>query len=407
MSVPARDSWRDPLPELAGAWPARFLRRLDRFTAEAESEGRVRRAHLPNPGRLWELLFPGTPLWVLPGRPGGLPLRIVGAERRGRPVLLDTGRANDAAERLFRAAALPGLEDVRILRREATRKDSRFDFLLERRGRPLWLEVKSCTLFGERGALFPDAPSDRARKHLEELAALPPEADGGVLFLVQRGDAEWFLPDFHTDPAFSAALRAVRERVEIRAVALDWEEGFRLASSPRLLPIPWEVLEREDRDGGCYLAILRLDEPARIPVGGLGETDFDEGFWVYAGSARRGLTARLARHGRVRKSLHWHIDHLRRRAAFVRGIPIRTADPDECGLARAVGALAAEAAPPGRGFSLPRFGCSDCDCPSHLFRFPEDPIRDPRFVRLLLHLRVDRLEGLLPSLDPAARPLPE
>jgi sugar fermentation stimulation protein A len=404
------EGWRAPLPELAAAEPARFLRRLNRFVAEVEYRGRIQEAHLPNPGRLWELLSPGVPLFVLPGRVGGLPLRVVGTERMGRPVLLDTGQANDAAERLLRASALPGLEGARILRREAACGESRFDFLLERDGRPLWLEVKSCTLFGRRGALFPDAPSERARKHLKGLAALPP-GEGGVLILVQRGATEWFLPDYHTDPAFSAALRSVRDRVEIRVAALDWDEGFRLASPPRVLPIPWEILEREDRDSGIYLAILRLDGPARIAVGSLGEIDFDRGHWVYVGSARRGLAARLARHGRARKALHWHIDYLRESAAFVRGIPIRTSDPDECGLARAVGELARASdssdpvTPPcSRRSSVPGFGCSDCGCPSHLFRFDEDPIRDPRFVELLLRFRVDRLDEFV-SLSDSAPPV--
>jgi sugar fermentation stimulation protein A len=112
-------------------------------------------------------------------------------------------------------------------------------------------------------------------------------------------------------------------------------------------------------------------------VGSLGSVRFKKGWYVYVGSARLGLSQRVARHMRNnrRKALRWHIDFLRNGARAVRAFPILTRLDLECRLAQDVRAIAAE--------MVPHFGCSDCSCPSHLFRFEVDPLDDPRFTELL------------------------
>jgi len=65
-------------------------------------------------------------------------------------------------------------------------------------------------------------------------------------------------------------------------------------------------------------------------------------------------------------------------------MPVRASTDLEHDLAAALGKLA--------GWTVPRFGSSDCSCPSHLFGFRENPIRDPRFVDMLLRFRIRRLE---------------
>ena len=76
-----------------------------------------------------------------------------------------------------------------------------FDLLLTNdKGDEFLLEVKSCTLFSKTGAMFPDAITERGRKHLLHLKELQNEGyHTGVLFLVQWDRAQWFLPDYHTD----------------------------------------------------------------------------------------------------------------------------------------------------------------------------------------------------------------
>ena len=108
---------------------------------------------------------------------------------------------------------------------------SRFDFLLSHRGADVLLEVKSCTLAGERVAMFPDAVTERGARHVRELAEI---SDRGtrtaVLFVVQWPHAEIFMPDFHTDPEFTRTLLACRRRVETRAVAVRWNRKARPAA---------------------------------------------------------------------------------------------------------------------------------------------------------------------------------
>ena len=125
------------------------------------------------------------------------------------------------------------------------------------------------------------------------------------------------------------------------------------------------------RDGGAYLLVLHLARRRRRRIGSLGMLDFPGGYYVYVGSARRGLGARIARHERLRKKMRWHIDYLRPAADSLVSIPVRTRRDRECAIARKVRAIADDV--------TPRFGSSDCSCGSHLFYFSLDPLRREDF----------------------------
>jgi len=247
-----------------------FRARLNRFVVEAESEGKTVQAHLPNPGRLWEILFPGTELALLstPNSPK-LACKAVAARRNGRWVNLDTIRNNALARFLLEREAVPGLEGWKILSSEVPVGRSRFDFLLERRGERLFLEVKSCTLFQGAMSMFPDAVTERGRRHLLELAALKETGSRGAVLVISQGpESRFFLPDYHTDPAFARAFLDVRGKIGLFAVSIGWEEDLSLAPGVRPLEIPWGVLEKTDFDAGAWLAILdRSAEPAALPFG--------------------------------------------------------------------------------------------------------------------------------------------
>ena len=124
-------------------------------------------------------------------------------------------------------------------------------------------------------------------------------------------------------------------------------------------------------DSGAYLLLIRLRRDATIAVGGLGEIAFRRGWYIYAGSAMLGLTARIARHCRRGKKLHWHIDYLLAcpAAQLVECAVFPSANRLECALNRRVLRLkGAEAAAKG-------FGSSDCrcGCPAHLAFFKTKP----------------------------------
>lgn len=118
---------------------------------------------------------------------------------------------------------------------------------------------------------------------------------------------------------------------------------------------------------GAYVLLMHLAEPVRLAVGGLGERPFAAGYYLYAGSALGGLRARLARHLRATKRLHWHIDYLLQRAPVCEVWWLASRERSECAWA---GALAV--APGVQPFEAP-FGASDCRCVTHLFYSVERP----------------------------------
>lgn len=369
---------------------ARFLERPNRFLVRCRvSQRKVVEAFLPNPGRLWELLFPDVKLYLTSsaqtGRAASATRKtthtVIAVEREGAPVFLHTHLTNRVARALIEERRIPELADARVVRPEITVGRSRFDFLLRQRNRDVYLEVKSCTLFGNDVAMFPDAVTERGRRHLQELAELRRQGIRSyVLFLVQTPRARWFMPDYHTDLAFSQTLLEVRRQVTILPVSIEWKSDLTLGPEIKTLEIPWGYLRREVKDRGSYLLLLQLDTNKTIQVGRLGRLEFSEGFHVYVGSAMRNLTARVDRHCRLRKRLHWHIDYLRQHADRCWALPIRSSMRLECEISHAMAEVFS---------SGPRgFGSSDCGCPTHLFWHATSPLEHRPFHEVLQRFRM-------------------
>lgn len=365
-----------------------FLSRPNRFVIECIVQDRKVRAYLPNPGRLWELLFPGVAVSLTSrSRAAGQKLAFlaVAVLRDGMPVMLHTHYNNLVARQLLDEDRVPGLEGAEIIKAEHPVGHSRFDFLLRRDGRDILLEVKSCTLFHNALAMFPDAVSARATKHLFELAELARAGmHAAVLFIVHSPRVRYFMPEHHTDLEFCRALLAVKDRVMVKAVSVEWKQDLSLGTVTRELTIPWDLVEREAHDRGNYVIVLRLNRDRRLTIGGLGAVKFRKGYYLYIGSAMKGLSQRIARHQRLTKKKHWHIDFLREHAQFIAGIPIRSGTDRECKIAAAVHAIS--------DWDIPGFGCSDCQCGTHLFGMSRDPVHEHPFIDALLHFRMGLLE---------------
>jgi len=365
---------------------ALFLRRPNRFTLICRINGKAVKAFLPNPGRLWELLLPGTTVCLektLPTK-DRMPYTAVAVLRDGHPVMIHTHRTNDLAQELIERNLIPGLKGCQIIRREVPHGRSRFDFLLKKGGKEIFLEVKSCTLFGKKLAMFPDAVTERGKRHIQELAELADHSRAGVvLFLIGWPQAEFFMPEYHTDLEFSRTLLAVKDKISIIPLAVEFNEELSLTGRVRVLKIPWEIVEKEAEDRGSYILILRLPENISLEIGKLGQVPFRKGYYLYFGSAMKNLSKRIQRHRRIGKNLFWHIDYLRAHAQFHVALPIRTQDDLECEIARAGKGIA--------GWEVPGFGASDCSCRSHLYGMSEDPLKSVKFISLLQYFRMDRL----------------
>jgi sugar fermentation stimulation protein A len=365
-----------------------YQSRPNRFIVRCLVNDRLVRAYLPNPGRLHELFLPGARLFLVhqeakPGRT--IPYLVVAVERDHALVMLHTHANNRVAKHLIEESKVPGLEQAVVIKQEHTIGRSRFDFLLSQGGRDVVLEVKSCTLFGNRIAMFPDAVTERGKRHLLELARL---ADSGVatavLFVVHSPKPRYFMPDYHTDLEFSRTLLAVKDRVMIRAVAIEWKHDLSLGRSMRELTLPWGTIEREAQDRGSYIVLLHLARTRRIRTGDLGPISFPKGFYCYVGSARNALSRRVAAHQRKRKKLSQPIDHLREQAKVTAVLPVRTSADLACSIADALRTVA--------DWSIPGFGSADCSCSGHLFGMSADPLHSPLFIKTLLYFRMDRLE---------------
>jgi sugar fermentation stimulation protein A len=383
---------------------ARFIARPNRFTLLLESSGRRLRAYLPNTGRLEEYTVEGGVFYVAASRTARFSHRAVAALSGGFPVLIDTRRINDLAEVLLREKALPGFEDFRDIGRERAVGGMRPDFTLSGYGgKTCLLEIKSCTLCHKGVALFPDAPSARASRHLEGLAsARAGGAGSAMVFLVPHGGALRFMPNFHTDREFSErALSRSPDAISADAACTAFAgakahgvtapllRAYRVpladAATADLdgvaeIPIDWDRVREHCTNAGSYALVLRSDEDRRLRVGRLGPVRFRKGYYVYVGSALGSLDARVARHFRRRKKRFWHIDAIAPDPmALERAYPIRRADRIESALVARMEGICDS---PVEGF-----GASDSAEGSHLFYFARPPHRLRNFIDVILDFR--------------------
>lgn len=215
--------------------PGVFLDRPNRFTAHVEVEGKLEVCHVKNTGRCRELLIPGVTVWLEesanPARKTKYDLIAVEKRRPDGPLLINLD--SQAPNKVFGEwAAAGGLGFVpTLLRPETTYGSSRFDYYWERSGdgalqRGFW-EVKGVTLEENGVARFPDAPTLRGVKHLEELMlARQAGCQAGVCFVVQMAGMDRVEPNDATHPQFGAALRrAARSGVEVLALECAVEPG--------------------------------------------------------------------------------------------------------------------------------------------------------------------------------------
>ena len=196
---------------------ATFLARPNRFIAHVELGGKVEICHVKNTGRCRELLVPGAEVWLERGQnPGRKTAWDLIAVRKGeRLINMDA----QAPNKVFAEFAPHFAESLTAIRPEYTYGDSRLDFCLESPNGLHLVEVKGVTLEEDGHARFPDAPTERGVKHLQELIRAVEEGHrSSAVFVIQMEDVLDFAPNDVTHPAFGAALRrAAAVGVEVAA----------------------------------------------------------------------------------------------------------------------------------------------------------------------------------------------
>ncbi len=215
----------------------RFLERPNRFIAKVEIGDSTERVHVKNTGRCRELLLPGAGVFLekshSPKRSTAYDL--VAVRKGDRIINMDSQAPNRAVGEWLREGTLfPG---TKLVQPEKTYGNSRFDFYIETEDDRIFLEVKGVTLEEEGVVRFPDAPSDRAVKHVQELMqARRAGYRAVVLFVVQMEGVRFFTPNRDTHPEFADALcRAAEEGVEVFAYDCHVTPGAMRVNRPVLV----------------------------------------------------------------------------------------------------------------------------------------------------------------------------
>lgn len=199
----------------------RFIDRPNRFIAHVDIEGRRQTVHVKNTGRCRELLVPGVVVYLEgssdPNRKTAWDL--IAVEKGMRIVNMDSQAPNRVFGEWVRAGHF--LPDVTVVRPETRYGDSRFDFYVEAGGKRHFVEVKGVTLEEDGVVRFPDAPTQRGVKHLEELIRAHENGyESWACFVIQMADADHFEPNDRTHPEFGVALRRAA-RAGVHVLALD------------------------------------------------------------------------------------------------------------------------------------------------------------------------------------------
>lgn len=209
---------------------ARYIERPNRFLVKVDIDGTYAFVHLHDPGRLQELLVPGAKLFLQkaenPERKTAWDIILV--KKGSEYVAIYSTLVNRLAKTLFAENRFPGFKSWKLARSEPAYENvgrvpgerseretrlqvhSRFDFELARGEERMLVEVKSVSLVENGVAMFPDAPTERGRRHLLELAkAVSQGYKASVIFIVTRNDARLFQPHMERDPRFAETLKLV------------------------------------------------------------------------------------------------------------------------------------------------------------------------------------------------------
>ena len=200
--------------------PGTFLTRPNRFIAHIVIDGKTEICHVKNTGRCRELLPTGAQVFcqnvLSPTRKTKYDL--IAVQKGERLINMDSQAPNAAAREWLQGG---GLGEIRDLRAEVTHGGSRFDFAFTKDGIPCFLEVKGVTLENDGVCAFPDAPTLRGARHLQELTLLRREGFGAyILFVIQMADVQYLHPNDATDPAFATALREA-SKAGVTVLAMD------------------------------------------------------------------------------------------------------------------------------------------------------------------------------------------
>ncbi len=206
---------------------ASIISRPNRFLAIVNIDGRNEKAHVRDPGRLEELIYPGNKV-LLAHRPGEgrkTHWEVIAANDSDW-ILINSGFHRSISEAILGNPEICPVGTVDKIWPEVMVGHSRLDFMVEKDGEIIGLEVKGCTLENNGVAIFPDAPTERGTRHVNALMQMKREGKrAAIMILVFRKGAECFAPNRETDSKFTEAFENAMEiGVEVYPVKLEFKD---------------------------------------------------------------------------------------------------------------------------------------------------------------------------------------
>lgn len=196
-----------------------FIERPNRFIAHVKIRSKVEVVHVKNTGRCAELLQPGATVYVQEAENPERKTKwdLIGVKKGSRLINMDSQIPNKIVEEWIRSGNL--FPDATKIKAEQKYQNSRFDLYIECGERKIFVEVKGVTLEEDGIVKFPDAPTERGLKHIQELCeAVKAGYEAYVFFVIQMKGVRYFTPNMETHPQFGEALqRAQEEGVHILA----------------------------------------------------------------------------------------------------------------------------------------------------------------------------------------------
>ena len=193
-----------------------FLSRPNRFIAKVEIDGKEETVHVKNTGRCRELLVPGCTVYLEKAKNPGrkTPYDLVSVEKKTENgtilINMDSQIPNSAAAEFLPQSGL--FPEGTLFRREVTYGKSRFDLYAENEDVKAFIEIKGVTLERDGLALFPDAPTERGVKHINELIDAKTKGFGAyIIFIIQMTGVHTFSPNREMQADFADALIKARE----------------------------------------------------------------------------------------------------------------------------------------------------------------------------------------------------
>ena len=202
-------------------YKGQFISRPNRFIAKVEINGKNEFCHVKNTGRCKELLIPNTTVYVNQSVNSYRATKydLIAVYKGKQLINIDSQAPNKVFLEYLQSGQY--IKGITLIKSEAKHGNSRFDFYVETKLRRIFIEVKGVTLEENGAALFPDAPTERGIKHLNELAICVKEGyEALVVFVIQMSNARYFTPNNKTHPAFGKTLVAA-EKAGVKIIALD------------------------------------------------------------------------------------------------------------------------------------------------------------------------------------------